>query len=367
MRSRGLMALVLTILLIGVYGVSGCTNRPRPECGCEIRGVDLPERWVGVDYITLGSSVGSFMDDIPCEIELPPEGGHATLRLHLENLPSGHVDFIACACITSGRGTRSTSILINRAAETVDVSASVTLQGGQNASASIYVAYRVGVLEMRDRVDITMRSTESEGPVQFTLVETTSSSESSSTSTTFSPGTVKWITKGKPESVEIGVDPEEVEVNAGEVARYSISVPFSGGKFRLEGLPSGFRYLLTPSGSEGQYTLKVFTPFSAYGVFRMRIRVEGQGRVGEHDLKLIVRKGTSTSTQASESPTTSEERVSSTATPEAPATATSSSKEAVTTVITTVVSRSPYYLALLPVAAALLAIIAVLVLRRRSS
>ncbi len=362
------MVLLLAALLMGVYGVSGCPNRPRPGCECDVRGVDFSEAWSGADYIALGSSVGSFRDDaggIPCEIELPPEGGHATLRFHLENIPSGHVDFIACACITSGRGTRSASILINRAAQTVDVSAGVTLQGGQDASASIYVAYRVGNLEMRDRVDIRMRAAGSGGPTQLTFVGTASRSGGTST-TTFSPGTVKWITEEGPESVEIGVNPEEVEVTAGEVARYSISVPFTGAKFKLEGLPSGFRYLLVPSGSEGVYTLRIFTPLSAYGEFHMKISVEGQGKAGVHDLKLIVRKRATTSVHEGGPVTTSEE-ASSTTMQEIPPTGTSSPSGVVTTVVTTVVARPLPYLSLLPVAAVLLVIIAVLAIRRRSS
>lgn len=129
------------------------------------------------------------------------------------------------------------------------------------------------------------------GPVTMTLATFVSPGNTSSTSTksasTYSPGTVKWITR-TIEVRDLNVNLSKREVNAGDIAAFDLCTSLDSPKFRVKDLPVGYRYIVSKGGE--CYKLKIFTHPLSYGTFEMDV-VAYQGNVEERStITLTVRK-----------------------------------------------------------------------------
>lgn len=125
-----------------------------------------------------------------------------------------------------------------------------------------------------------------------TLLGTSSQTSSPQTSSTFGGGTVHWITS-TTEVRELSVDPPSQVVRAGETAVFEISTSLDSPKFRLEGLPTGFRYAI--SRGEGAYYLKVMTHPLSYGTFQMELEVTSGNAIERASISLTVKKAETSS------------------------------------------------------------------------
>ncbi len=119
---------------------------------------------------------------------------------------------------------------------------------------------------------------------------------STTTSSTYSPGTVKWITS-TTEVRELSVDPSKREVDAGDIATFDLCTSLDSPKFRVEDLPVGYRYIVSKGGE--CYKLKIFTHPLSYGTFEMGV-VAYQGNVEERSTVTLTVRKVETTTSASE-------------------------------------------------------------------
>ncbi len=160
------------------------------------------------------------------------------------------------------------------------------------------------------------------------------------------------------------------------MAHYDFCTPLSNPSFRIEGLPTGYRYVISKEGS--CYRLKIFTHPLSYGRFDMTLVVRSGGSEERADFSVLVRKATTSaasapspapsSTPTSSIETTQENPQRSEWTGQLPTSSTTALTltPAVTTV-TVVEESSPEYMIALGGLAGMLAILTILLLavRRR--
>ncbi len=134
-----------------------------------------------------------------------------------------------------------------------------------------------------------------------------SSARESLTSSSTSPGkstAARTSMEGQAAS-GLSVSPHSMEVEAGDVASFDLCVGSSSPTFSLEGLPTGYRYVITSSGD--CYKLRIFTHPMSYGRFDMTVVVKSGNAEERRGISLTVRKAQpqSSSTSSSPLPTTS--------------------------------------------------------------
>jgi len=222
----------------------------------------------------------------------------------------------------------------------------------------------------------TQTSSQGTSPTLMTLISTTSQT------TTQAGGTgVETTSQGLATPSGTGnlmIRPPSREVNAGDTAFFDLCTNLSSPIFTIEGLPMGYRYVITRG--EECHLLRIFTHPRSYGRFSMEIVARSGDSEERGRLLLIVREVTTSSGTTSElsqtstsaenlstgSPSTSQE-LPATSSGSEPSTASQPQLTTVTTVVTVTGRESPLptLLALGGLGALIAMLIAMLLLRRR--
>ncbi len=100
---------------------------------------------------------------------------------------------------------------------------------------------------------------------------------------------------GQPAGGEgvLTINPSSMRVDAGDIAVFDLCTSLSSPTFRVEGLPTGYRYVITPSGD--CYKLKVFTHPLSYGRFEMTVVARSGGAEERGSLSILVRRAETSS------------------------------------------------------------------------
>ncbi len=232
----------------------------------------------------------------------------------LTDLPSN--DYISCSSGSSsskidGHLDSSATVVINKyynglaARLTVEYRA-ITGQEGTTISKTVIVRVSTPIITGTPIFPNTITSSTQSEAETTSSTSTTSPSTSSSASPTATSrntqsgaSTVHWHT-GTTETRELSIRPSELEVNAGETAVFSLCSNLEYPKFRIEGLPTGYRYVIT--SDEECYRLKIFTHPLSYGKFDMSVVVSSGGVEERAPISLKVRKIKTTSAGTMTSP-----------------------------------------------------------------
>ncbi len=122
-------------------------------------------------------------------------------------------------------------------------------------------------------------------------------SETTSTSTRTSGShtrTSESNTTSSPTQIGLSLNPTSQEVDAGKVASYDFCTSLSNPTFGVEGLPTGYRYVISKEGS--CYRLKITTYPHSYGRFDMTLIVRSDGNEERAGFILMVKRATGSST-----------------------------------------------------------------------
>ncbi len=176
--------------------------------------------------------------------------------------------------------------------------------------------------------------------------------------------------QGSTTSRGLSLNPSFEEVDAGDVAHFDLCIDLDNPSFRLEGLPTGYRYVVSRAGN--CYKLKVFTHPLSYGRFDMALVVRSGDIEERADFSVLVRRSTSSSTGAmgtgSTIPSTSipgGNAETSSKPSSSPSPPQSSQAQTVVTVTSVVEEPSEDFLLPLGGLAGVLALLAVLLIKRR--
>ncbi len=238
-----------------------------------------------------------------------------------------------------------------------------------------------------ERVQVTVRvipqtsttTTTSGGFITLTLINTTSTRSGASSSSSRATSGQSAANRerppapsgSRPSANAMSVTPTDLEVTAGDTARFNISTSLSSPKFEIEDLPTGYRYVIT--GGNGTYLLKIFTHPYSYGRFDVKVIARSGGVELSQGIRLVVRERTTTrSTQSTQSTVggSGSSTMSTEARPsdETPGTFPTGSSARITTVTQVIIKKEEGgYLntAIVSMALILALLMAVLLLRRR--
>ncbi len=247
-----------------------------------------------------GSSVlygAPSLSSIPSEVSVPigstvsleisgrvnQRGTYSTSAIVGVNPPyRGYLSTYAAAeCNENSGGFRAmASVTIHRYKEGMRIRLTVEFyswKSGAARSETVSRSLNVEMLPGPQQVHPAVSSSESETPKKG--------------SETHQGETVHWLTK-TTEARELEVEPRSMTVIAGEVAIFSINTSLKSPKFRIDGLPTGFRYTVTKEG--GLYHLNIMTHPLSYGTFKMEVTVMSGNEVERASISLTVRKALST-------------------------------------------------------------------------
>ncbi len=142
--------------------------------------------------------------------------------------------------------------------------------------------------------------------ITATLVLPTSTTSSTARGATTSETTTsQGFTSSSPEVRGLLLSPASQEVNAGDIAVFDLCTNLSSPSFRIFNLPTGYRYIITPT-TQGCYKLKIFTHPLSYGRFDMAIIAGSNEQEERQEFSLTVRKAVTSSPRSnsiSSSPT----------------------------------------------------------------
>ena len=171
----------------------------------------------------------------------------------------------------------------------------------------------------------------------------------------------------------LSLDPLSREIYAGDSASFNICTELSSPIFRVEHLPTGYRYVITPG--EECYELRVMTHPSTYGEFEITVVARSGDIEEEGRISLMVRKKAAScttpsapqpATPAVNTPTAQEHTQSPTSVASPQPTARFDTGEPTTTIVTVVKKGESTDLLAAAAVVGVLVILAALLLLRRS-
>ncbi len=250
-------------------------------------------------------------DEIPSRVTVPP-GSTVRLEFSLRSGESGTHAPKACAESLTDLPEEGERII------GVAATASGSVNTGEFHSYAEVDIYRYWP-NLRARLEVSYKYTgQSHGTtlgktVLVSLVETASSTTSPLVTMTFigagSPSSTSNRATTTRESTNTGgsgggtssaaggqaggkgvltINPSSMRVDAGEIAVFDLCTSLSSPAFRVEDLPVGYRYVITPSGD--CYKLKVFTHPLSYGRFEMTVVARSGSAEERGSLSLLVKK-----------------------------------------------------------------------------
>ncbi len=147
----------------------------------------------------------------------------------------------------TGSLSASAGLSIREYIEGVTFTLSVSYRASLGDGSSESVQKTVTVRLRGQRSSTTSSNQSQTGTITvFTFIppsSSTTSASASETSTTYTPSTVKWVTS-TTEVRDPYVSPSKRSVDAGDVASFKVCPSIDSPKFRLEDLPTGYRYLV---------------------------------------------------------------------------------------------------------------------------